>query len=90
MAKAQSVDEFMQGLDRSLSEGVQLLRQAILASDDGITGHVKWNAPSFCVDGVDRVTFRTSGRLVEQRWQQEQHHHRPGHVGDDRCQDPAR
>jgi hypothetical protein len=33
-------------------------RTDVLASDDGITEHVKWNAPSFCYAGVDRVTFR--------------------------------
>ncbi len=34
------------------------MRAAILASDEAITEHVKWNAPSFCSAGVDRLTFR--------------------------------
>ena len=34
------------------------MRAAILASDEEITEHVKWNAPSFCYHGDDRVTFR--------------------------------
>lgn len=34
------------------------LRSAILASDAPLTEHVKWNAPSYRHDGVDRVTFR--------------------------------
>ena len=31
---------------------------ALLAIDLPITERVKWNAPSFCVDGDDRVTMR--------------------------------
>jgi hypothetical protein len=30
-----------------LKEGIERLRTAILDSNDGITEHVKWNAPSF-------------------------------------------
>jgi hypothetical protein len=52
------VDGFMAALDHPLAAGIERLRAAILASDDGITEHVKWNAPSFCYAGVDRVTFR--------------------------------
>ena len=52
------VDRFLAELDHPLEAGVEQLRTAILAADDGITEHVKWNAPSFCYDGVDRVTFR--------------------------------
>ena len=52
------VDRFLAELEHPLKAGVVQLRAAILASDDAITEHVKWNAPSFCYDGVDRVTFR--------------------------------
>jgi hypothetical protein len=52
------VDRFLADLEHPLKAGVEQLRAAILASDDAITEHVKWNAPSFCHDGVDRVTFR--------------------------------
>ena len=52
------VDRFLAELEHPLKAGVEQLRAAILASDDAITEHVKWNAPSFCYDGVDRVTFR--------------------------------
>jgi hypothetical protein len=34
------------------------LRAAILASNDQLSEQVQWNAPSFCHDGVDRITFR--------------------------------
>ena len=52
------VDQFMARLRHPLKEGVQRLRTAILASNDTITEHIKWNAPSFHHAGQDRVTFR--------------------------------
>jgi len=52
------VDSFMAELDHPLAAGVEQLRRAILASNDGISEHVKWNAPSFRYAGEDRVTFR--------------------------------
>lgn len=59
MARQQEdVDAFLGELQHPLKAGVEQLRAAVLASDDRITEHVKWNAPSFCFDGVDRVTFR--------------------------------
>jgi hypothetical protein len=52
------VDRFLAELDHPLKAGVERLRAAILASNGAITEHVKWNAPSFRFDGVDRVRFR--------------------------------
>ena len=48
----------MSGLDHPRKEGIERLRAAILGSNDRITEHVKWNAPSFCYAGEDRMTFR--------------------------------
>src|SRR3712207_8947161 len=56
--RAQEVDRFMSGLHHPLKEGVEQLRTAILDSNDQITEHIKWNAPSFRYAGEDRVTFR--------------------------------
>jgi hypothetical protein len=56
-SRAGDVDTFMADLQHPLKAGVEQLRAAILASNDAITEHVKWNAPSFCYAGVDRVTF---------------------------------
>lgn len=52
------VSEFLRELSHPLKDGILEVRAAILASDDGITEHIKWNAPSFCHHGEDRVTFR--------------------------------
>jgi hypothetical protein len=56
--RTQEVDRFMEGLDHPLKAGIEQLRLAILDSNDQITEHIKWKAPSFCYAGEDRVTFR--------------------------------
>ena len=56
--RTQEVDRFMGKLDHPLKEGIEQLRAAILGSNDQITEHIKWNAPSFRYAGEDRVTFR--------------------------------
>jgi hypothetical protein len=56
------VEQYLTDLRHPLKEGVLQLRAAILASDLAITEHVKWNAPSFCYGGQDRVTFRLQPR----------------------------
>jgi hypothetical protein len=37
---------------------VEAVREIILSAHPGITERIKWNAPSFCIDGDDRITFR--------------------------------
>jgi hypothetical protein len=56
--RSQEVDRFMSELDHPLKVAIERLRTAILDSNDQITGHIKWNAPSFRYAGEDRVTFR--------------------------------
>jgi hypothetical protein len=56
------VEQYLTVLQHPLKEGVLRLRAAILASVPAITEHVKWNAPSFCYAGEDRVTFRLQPR----------------------------
>lgn len=53
----QQVAEFFARLDHPLKPSMLLVRETILAADHGITEHIKWNAPSFCYGGDDRVTF---------------------------------
>jgi uncharacterized protein YndB with AHSA1/START domain len=56
--RTQEVDRFVEELDHPLKEEIARLRTAILGSNDGISEHVKWNAPSFRYAGEDRATFR--------------------------------
>jgi hypothetical protein len=52
------VDRFMVRLEHPLKDVVEEVRRIILAADDEITEHIKWNAPSFGYHHQDRVTFR--------------------------------
>ncbi|MGL4542184.1 MAG: DUF1801 domain-containing protein [Polymorphobacter sp.] len=40
--------------DRAMVDALRALAQA---AHPGVTEHIKWNAPSFCVDGDDRITL---------------------------------
>jgi len=52
------VNSYLANLRHPLREGISELRAAILASNPAITEHIKWNAPSFCYGGDDRMTLR--------------------------------
>lgn len=57
-SKAADAEGFLAALAHPRKAEVEALRKAILASDKDITERIKWNAPSFCADGDDRITFR--------------------------------
>lgn len=52
-----AVDAFLDSLDHPLKPAIESLRLAVLDADEAITERIKWKAPSFCFDSVDRVTF---------------------------------
>jgi hypothetical protein len=52
------VQAFLQGLKHGRKDEVEAVREIILSAHPGITERIKWNAPSFCIDGDDRITFR--------------------------------
>ncbi len=54
----ETVDQFMARLDHPLKAEIEALRAIVLAANPDITEHVKWNAPSFCVAGDDRITLK--------------------------------
>ena len=51
------VESFLESLDHPLGPVIERLRVAILDADDAITERIKWRAPSFCFNSIDRVTF---------------------------------
>jgi hypothetical protein len=56
----------MQTLTHPRKAEIEKVRTIILDADEQITEQIKWNAPSFCYGGDDRVTFRLQpGDLVE-------------------------
>jgi hypothetical protein len=63
MAKAtklsgpQQVADFMLTVKHPLKTTMVALRELILSANKDITEHIKWNGPSFCFGGDDRITF---------------------------------
>lgn len=63
--RSAEVDAFMEALDHPMAPLVQRLRLAIVRGEPEVAERIKWNAPSFALAGVDRVTFnlRPTDRL---------------------------
>ncbi|GIP56724.1 MULTISPECIES: DUF1801 domain-containing protein [Paenibacillus] len=53
---------FLEKLEHPLKQEIEEVRKIILSSNDQITEHIKWNAPSFCVNNQDRITFNFHGK----------------------------
>ncbi len=53
-----TVDAWMSTCQHARLAEILLLQKAILGALPGVTERIKWNAPSFCIDGDDRVTLR--------------------------------
>ncbi|GAB4584896.1 DUF1801 domain-containing protein [Nocardia sp. IFM 10818] len=64
MAKKQSVEEFLAESTHPRKAEIEELRAAILLANPGLTEQIKWNAPSFCVNGDDRITFQLQPKDV--------------------------
>lgn len=57
-AGAQTPDELLDALDHPLRKEIDALRAVILKAHPGLVEGVKWNAPSYSVEGEDRITFQ--------------------------------
>jgi len=57
MNKYLTVEEFITDLSDERQQQVQALRALIKATHPELTEHIKWNAPSYVLDGEDRITF---------------------------------
>lgn len=57
MQKYKTVDEFLNNLDTDKRQQVDALRHLIMKSEPKLEEHIKWNAPSYVLDGDDRITF---------------------------------
>jgi hypothetical protein len=53
----EQVADFLLNLKHPLKRVIEVLREFILNSHKGVTEHIKWNAPSFCFQDDDRITF---------------------------------
>ena len=56
--KTPDIDTFLKTLTHARKAEVLALRTALRAAVPALTEQVKWNAPSFGIDGDDRITFR--------------------------------
>lgn len=51
-----TVDRFLEGVDPESRDALQAVRRLVLAAHEGVTEHIKWNGPSFCCGGDNRIT----------------------------------
>jgi uncharacterized protein YdhG (YjbR/CyaY superfamily) len=54
---ATQVASYMQTLDHPLKPEIERLREILKSADERLSERIKWNAPSYHLDGVDIVTF---------------------------------
>lgn len=57
MKKYKTLEEFFDDLDDDKSLQVKALRDLILSTEPELEEHIKWNAPSYVLNGEDRITF---------------------------------
>ncbi|MDB5181174.1 MAG: hypothetical protein JWO54_937 [Candidatus Saccharibacteria bacterium] len=57
MQKYKTLDEFLNDLNEDKRLQVDTLRDLILKTEPQLEEHIKWNAPSYVLDGEDRITF---------------------------------
>lgn len=57
MQKYKTVEEFLGDLSGDKQSQVNILRDLILTAEPRLKEHIKWNAPSYVLDGEDRITF---------------------------------
>lgn len=57
MQKYKTVKEFLDDLAKDKRAQVDTIRTLILNAEPKLLEHIKWNAPSYVLDGEDRITF---------------------------------
>jgi hypothetical protein len=62
MNKYTTVDEFMDSLIADKRAQVELLQHIIKDAHTGLEEHIKWNSPSYVLDGEDRITFNLQNK----------------------------
>lgn len=62
LAGHEQVIQYLNDLEHPLKKEIEEVRKIILSAHEQITEHIKWNAPSFCFNNEDRVTFNLNGK----------------------------
>ena len=60
------VQIYLDQLDHPLKPEILKIREIIFSANPDLTEHIKWNAPSFCLDGEDKITFNIPHGLIAQ------------------------
>lgn len=62
MPTYKTVPDFLNDLDADKRAQVESLRSLIKSAHGGLAEHIKWNAPSYVLDGEDRITFNLKNK----------------------------
>lgn len=62
LSGTEQVAQFLNKLEHPLKSEIEEVRRIILNTNSQLEEHIKWNAPSFCYNGDDRVTFNLRGK----------------------------
>ncbi|WP_276357673.1 DUF1801 domain-containing protein [Cohnella caldifontis] len=58
----EQVEKFLEGLNHPLKPEIEYVRRVILSANEQLSEHIKWNAPSYFINGDDRITFNLHGK----------------------------
>lgn len=58
----EQVVDYLNRLEHPLKKEIEEIRRVILSVNNQISEHIKWNAPSFCYQNDDRMTFNMRGK----------------------------
>ncbi|MDI4647668.1 DUF1801 domain-containing protein [Cohnella hashimotonis] len=59
-----AVADFMDKLEHPMKREIEALRALVRDADVRLAEGIKWNAPSYSVDGEDRVTLNLQGKGI--------------------------
>lgn len=57
MSQVATLEQWLGGLEPSARTAIDLLRQLVMSACPQLVESIKWNAPSFALNGEDRVTL---------------------------------
>jgi len=52
-----TIEAYLARLEPDVREAIDALRAIVIEADPGLSERIKWNAPSFAVGDVDRITL---------------------------------
>lgn len=62
MQKHKTIETFLDSLEPNKKEIVEFARQIILETNSHLQENIKWNAPNYNLNWIDRITFNIFGK----------------------------